>query len=85
METHRAGRFQVSFPSGAAPRESWAFPESRSGLAREYDPSFIFFERSRNTETRQKICVEILLGKRCLKRFAEFRRRGVTPRRLLNC
>ena len=42
METHRAGRFQVSFPSGAAPRESWAFPESRSGLAREYDSSFIF-------------------------------------------
>jgi hypothetical protein len=59
VETHRAGRFQVSFPSGAAPRESWAFPESRSGLAREYDPSFIFFERSRNMEPARRIYVEI--------------------------
>jgi hypothetical protein len=52
VETHRAGRFQVSFPSGAAPRESWAFPESRSDLAREYDPSFYLGE-SKNHGTRQ--------------------------------
>ena len=74
METHRAGRFQVSFPSGAAPRESWAFPESRSDLAREYDPSFYFLRDQENMEPARRIYVEISSASAVGSSLQSFRR-----------